>query len=42
MRAKHRIPNRDFVETYNLLGDPAVPVVLPTKKTEHDEGEAKR
>ncbi len=28
-RAKHRIKNRMFVETYNLLGDPAVPVALP-------------
>ncbi len=29
MRSKHQIKNRDFVETYNLLGDPAVPVALP-------------
>ncbi len=29
MGAKHRIKNRMFVETYNLLGDPAVPVALP-------------
>ncbi|MEE8524340.1 MAG: C25 family cysteine peptidase, partial [Thermoanaerobaculia bacterium] len=28
-RAKHRITHRSFVETYNLLGDPAVPVALP-------------
>ncbi len=29
MRAKHQIRNQMFVETYNLLGDPAVPVALP-------------
>jgi len=28
-RTKHRITNRAFVETYNLLGDPAAPVALP-------------
>ncbi len=29
LRAKRRIGNRMFVATYNLLGDPAVPVALP-------------
>jgi hypothetical protein len=29
MRAKHLVSNLDFVATYNLLGDPAVPVALP-------------
>ncbi|MEM7583198.1 MAG: C25 family cysteine peptidase [Acidobacteriota bacterium] len=29
-RAKHTVGNRMFVETYNLLGDPAVPVALPS------------
>ncbi len=29
MRAKHQIKSRIFVETYNLLGDPAAPVALP-------------
>ena len=29
MRAKHILQNSDFVATYNLLGDPAVPVALP-------------
>ncbi len=29
MRAKHQIKNRLFVETYNLLGDPAATVALP-------------
>ncbi len=29
MRAKVQINDRLFVETYNLLGDPAVPVALP-------------
>ena len=29
LRAKHRIKGRLFVETYNLLGDPAAPVALP-------------
>ncbi len=28
-RAKHQIKSRLFVETYNLLGDPAAPVALP-------------
>lgn len=28
-RAKRRVTHRSFVETYNLLGDPAVPVALP-------------
>ncbi len=32
MRAKARIKNRMFVETYNLLGDPAAPVALPAGK----------
>lgn len=30
MRSKHRLKNPLFVNTYNLLGDPAVPVALPT------------
>ena len=30
MRAKASIKNRLFVETYNLLGDPAAPVALPS------------
>jgi Peptidase family C25 len=29
MRAKHLVPDQDFVATYNLLGDPAIPVALP-------------
>ncbi len=29
MRAKHRVGYRGFVEKYNLMGDPAVPVALP-------------
>ncbi|MEZ5047989.1 MAG: C25 family cysteine peptidase [Chitinophagaceae bacterium] len=29
MRAKHQIRSTQFIETYNLLGDPAVPVALP-------------
>jgi hypothetical protein len=29
MRAKHLIPDADFIATYNLLGDPALPVALP-------------
>ena len=29
VRSKQQIRNRLFVETYNLLGDPAVPVALP-------------
>jgi len=32
MRAKQRIKSSMFVETYNLLGDPALPVALPTGK----------
>jgi hypothetical protein len=34
MRAKRRVRNRMFVETYNLLGDPAVPIALPTAMVE--------
>ncbi len=33
-RAKHQVKNRMFVETYNLLGDPAVPVAMPSGKIE--------
>ncbi len=29
MRAKRTIKNTDFVDSYNLLGDPAVPVAVP-------------
>jgi hypothetical protein len=29
MRAKRRVRQSEFVHTYNLLGDPAVPVALP-------------
>jgi len=29
MRAKHRVESRLLVETYNLLGDPALPIALP-------------
>jgi hypothetical protein len=34
VRAKHRLKNRMFVETYNLLGDPAVPVAVPAARIE--------
>jgi hypothetical protein len=34
MRAKREILHRDFVETYNLLGDPAAPVALPEEAPE--------
>ena len=40
MRAKHEITNRMFVETYNLLGDPAVPVALPAGAIELSGGAA--
>jgi hypothetical protein len=39
MRAKHRIGNRMFIETYNLLGDPAVPVAMPAGGIELSAGE---
>jgi Peptidase family C25 len=29
MRAKHQLIDRDLVELYNLLGDPAMPLALP-------------
>ena len=32
MRAKQRIHDRMFLETYNLLGDPAVPMPLPASR----------
>ncbi len=34
MRAKHRIPKPMFVNVYNLLGDPAVPVAQPAAEIE--------
>ena len=39
MRAKQAITNRMFVETYNLLGDPAVSVALPVGAIELSGGE---
>ncbi len=30
-RAKHELKRRIFVETYNLMGDPAIPVPLPAE-----------
>ncbi|HVS01986.1 MAG TPA: C25 family cysteine peptidase, partial [Thermoanaerobaculia bacterium] len=34
MRAKRRVRFRDLVETYNLLGDPALPLALPRRQLE--------
>ena len=36
MRAKHRVENQIYVETYNLLGDPALPLGLPTGQVHLD------
>ncbi len=33
MRAKHRLKSTVLVETYNLLGDPAIPVAVPEERT---------
>lgn len=40
MRAKHRVAHRMFVATYNLFGDPAVPLVLPAGEIELRAGPA--
>ena len=32
-QAKHELKRRIFVETYNLMGDPAIPVPLPERPT---------
>lgn len=39
MRAKHDRPHPLFVNTYNLLGDPAVPLALPEARPETDSGQ---
>ncbi|MDH3403503.1 MAG: C25 family cysteine peptidase [Acidobacteriota bacterium] len=34
LAAKRRAPRRDLIESYNLLGDPAVPVAAPQERLE--------
>ncbi|REK11318.1 MAG: hypothetical protein DWQ36_02545 [Acidobacteria bacterium] len=34
LRAKQEIRGRDLIETYNLLGDPAIPLALPQQRLE--------
>lgn len=41
-RAKQATTNRTLVETYNLLGDPAIPLLVPSYEVTVREGERER